>query len=98
YPGYAQNRPDKVQAAAVVDRDKQEIQILNLSDNAIASPTVWVNGAYVRRVPTIQPRGSTVIKFEGLLQAGQTSMDFKRADQPVTKVEIQTADGLFAVQ
>jgi len=82
----------------VDDRENDEIQILNLSDNAIPDPTIWVNGTYVRRVPTIAPRGSSTIGYSGLLQAGQTAMDFKRANQPVTKVELQTADGLFQVQ
>ena len=98
YPGNPQWRTDKVQAAAVVDTDAEQVQVFNLSDNAIASPTVWVNGTFLRRVPTIAPRGSVTIGYGALLQAGDPAMDFKRARQPVTKVELQTADGLYTVQ
>ena len=98
YPGNPQWRPDKVQAAAVDDHKNEELQILNLSDNAIPTPTIWVNGQFVRRVQTIGPRGSTTISYPGLLAAGNTAMDFQRAGQRVSKVEIETADGLFQCQ
>ena len=98
YPGYPQNRPDKVQASAAVDQEDSKIEIYNLSDNAIPNPIIWVNGTYVRRLPTIGPRSSATVLYGGLLQAGQTQMDFKRSGQQVSKVEIQTADGLFTVQ
>ena len=98
YPGYPQQRTDKVHASAAVDQEDEEIQIFNLSDNAIPTPTIWVNGVFVRRLPTIGPRSSATVTFPGLLQAGQPEMDFKRSGQSVSKVEIQTADGLFAVQ
>jgi hypothetical protein len=98
YPGNPQWRPDKVQAAAVDDHKNEQLQVLNLSDNAIPTPTIWVNGQFVRRVETIGPRGSTTISYPGLLAAGNTAMDFHRAGQRVSKVEIQTADGLFQCQ
>ena len=98
YPGNPYQRPDKVNASAAVDHEDEEIQIYNLSDNAIVSPKVWVNGAYVRQLPTIGPRAAATVEYRGLLQAGEPSMDFKRAGQAVSKVEIQTADGLFTVQ
>ena len=75
----------------------KELEIINFSPNAIPSATVWVNGAYVRRIGTISPYGSARINYANLLVAGQPSVDFSATQQPVTKVELETPDGFYPV-
>lgn len=84
--------------AAAVDYPKsKELEILNLTDSAITDARVWVNGAYVRRVGTIPPRGSVLIRYGNLLRAGQAAEDFTMVRQSVAKVELETAQGLLPV-
>ena len=96
YSGQPQ-RSEKVQVAVVDHPDSNQIELINLTPNAILSPTVWVNGAYVRRLPTLAPQGTATVKYAGLLQAGQPANDFASSKQPLVKVEIQTSEGLFTV-
>jgi hypothetical protein len=96
YTGQPQ-RSDRLQVAAVDHPNSKEIELINLTPNAVPSPSVWVNGAYVRRLPTIPPQGTATVKYAGLLQAGQPANDFAIARQTVTKVELQTGEGLFTV-
>jgi hypothetical protein len=91
-------RSDRAQVAAVDYPKLKELEILNLRETALTSPTLWVNGAYVRRLPTIAPKGAAKVKYGALLQAGQPGVDFAAADQPVTKVELQTDQGMVTVQ
>ena len=84
--------------AAAVDYPRQkELEIYNLGDSDIVDARIWVNGAYVRRVGTIPPRGSVMVLHANLLKAGQASEDFTMVRQPVTKVEIETPQGLYPV-
>jgi hypothetical protein len=88
------NRP---QVAAVDYPSLKELEILNLTPVALTTPALWVNAAYVRKLPTIPPQGSVRVKYAGLLQAGQPANDFAASAQPVTKVELQTDQGLVPV-
>jgi hypothetical protein len=97
YPGNPQAATTSVMAAAIDHPRDEQIEIINLSDNAIPSPTIWVNGAYLRQLTTLPPRGDVIIAYDGLLQGGNTASDFKRAQQPVTKVELQTGGALYTV-
>ena len=97
YPGNAKLATDRVQVAVLADPDDNELKLLNLSDNAITTPTLWVNGAYVRQIPTLPPRGTHTVPYETLLQAGNTANDFDRANQAVVKAELETGEGLFTV-
>jgi hypothetical protein len=87
-----------LQVAAVDDPDGKKLTLLNLSDNAVPPSTVWVNGAYLRQVPTIAPRGMVDIHYSNLLMAGPSPQDLKQSGQSVRKVEMQTHDGFFTVQ
>jgi hypothetical protein len=97
YPGNAKAATQRVMTAALAQPRDNQLRILNLSDNAITTPTVWVNGAYLRQIPTLAPRGSQTVPYETLLQAGNTANDFERANQSVVKVELETGEGLFTV-
>jgi hypothetical protein len=97
YPSSQPQRSDKYVAGAVNYPSMKELEIINFSPNALASATVWVNGAYVRRAGTIAPYGAVRLNYANLLQAGQPSNDFSMYQQPVTKVEMETPDGFFTV-
>jgi hypothetical protein len=97
YPGNATTSPS-VHAAAVADPDAHELTIYNLSDNGIPGSTVWVNGAVVHQIAPIPPRGSATVDYSQFLQAGEGVKTLRQLDQPVSKVELQTAEGLFAVE
>jgi len=97
YPGNAMNSTANVLVGALDRPGEKRIELLNLSDNAVPDAKVWVNGAYVRQIGTLPPRGTTSVDYSGMLQAGQTAMDFARAEQAVTKVEIETGNVLYRV-
>jgi hypothetical protein len=97
YPGSPQPS-DRISAAAVDDRGARELVIYNMSDTAVPRATVWVNGAFLHRVPGIAPRRSVEISYRELLEAGQGVRDLRTARQAVRRVELETSDGLFTVQ
>ena len=97
YPANPKAATASVLAAAVDHPRDKQIEVLNLSDNAVTTPTVWVNGAYLRQLATLPPRGAVSIRYSELLQAGQTANDFERAAQTVTKVELQSGGSLYSV-
>ena len=95
YPGNAR-KSDRVQVTAVNDDGAHEMILYNLSNQSVPASSVWVNGAFVTKIDTIPPKGSVTVKHSELLEAGPGTGDVKRLDQPVTRVELQTPDGLFA--
>ena len=99
YPGEAQlvNSSD-FQIAAIDNPDANELELLNLTDNSIPASTLWVNGAFLKRIPSIAPRGTLKVKYGELLEAGPSTNDFKSVGQTARKVELQTPQGLMAVQ
>ena len=98
YPGNAINAPDRVQATAVVNDKMDRLEIYNPSDRAIGPSTVWVNGLFVHQLGAIPPKGMAAIDKDELLQAGPAASSLSDSKQAITKVELQTPDGLFAVQ
>jgi len=97
YPGDARTS-DEVKLTAVDDPDGKELVIYNVTDNAIGPSTIWVNGAFLKRIDGIAPRAAVRVKHAELLQTGPGTADLKALDQAARKVEIQTKDGLFTVQ
>ena len=99
YPGEAQlSRSSDIKVAAIDNPNMDQLELLNLTDNSIPASTLWVNGAFVRRIPTIPPRGTLVVKYAELLEAGRGTQDLKSVNQQARKVELQTQQGLIAVQ
>ena len=96
YPGDAQ-KSDRVQVTAINDDGAHETVLYNLSNRSVPDSTVWVNGAFVTKIDMIPPKGSVTVKHSELLESGPGTGDVKRLDQPVTRVELQTPDGLFTV-
>ena len=87
-----------VQVAAIDDPKDHELELLNLTDNSIPASTLWVNGAFVKRIPALAPRGTLKVKYSELLEAGRGTNDLKSVGQAARKIELQTAQGLMAVQ
>ena len=86
------------QMAAVDDPGEKRVILYNLTDNSVPAATVWVNGAFVRQIPSIAPRGSAEVSYSELLEAGAGTRDLRALEQPVRKVEIEIADRLYTVQ
>lgn len=98
YPSETAEPSDRLNVAAIDDASGRKLTIMNLSDNTIPPSTAWVNGGFVYQLPTIPPRGMHEINYGELLMAGPNPGDLRQTGQSVRKVELQTQDGLFAVQ
>lgn len=97
YPGNAKTSPD-VHAAAVDNSGNDTLTIYNVGDNTIPASTLWVNGQYVRQIPAIPARASATVGYGELIQAGPGVQTLHQLNQPVTKVELQTSNGLYTVE
>ena len=98
YPGEPMAATKDFQVAALDNPDAHELELLNLTDNSIPASSVWVNGAFVKRIASIPPRGTLKVKYSELLEAGRSVNDLQSVGQIARKVEIQTPQGLMAVQ
>src|SRR5688572_26944318 len=96
YPGNPQ-QSDEVRLAAVDRAKDKKIDILNLADRSIQSPTVWVNQTFLAKTETIPPRGQVTVEYCDLIEQGTGVRDLDMANVPVKTVEVQTAAGLFTV-
>ena len=96
YPGNPV-RSDEVQLAAIDNPKDKEIELINLTDRTIPTPTIWVNQAYVHKAPTIKPRGQVTVDYAELIEQGQGVRDLDMANVLVRKVEVQTGDALYTV-
>ena len=96
YPGNPQ-QSDEVRLAAVDRTKDKKIDVLNLTDRSVQSPTIWVNQTFLSKTETIPPRGQVTIKYSALIEQGTGVRDLDMANVPVKAVEVQTAEGLFSV-
>ena len=97
YPGSPQ-QSDEIQLAAIDDPKRKKIQIVNLTDRTIPTPSLWVNQTFVHKARTIEPRGQITVEYEDLLEQGSGVRDLDMANVPVKTVEVQTSGGLYTVQ
>ena len=97
YPGNAR-QDDRVQAVAIDVHGRNTLEIQNPSDTQIPASTLWVNGAFVRKIGPIPPGESVTVKHSNLIQAGRGTNDLLSLDQPIERVELQTPEGLFTVR
>ena len=87
---------DDLKATALIDRDKDTIQIVNASDQPVRDATVWVNSSFQRRVSMIPAYGTVVLdrdEFYG--PAGNTLSSMKTG---AVRVQLQTGDSLYNLQ
>jgi len=96
YPGNPQ-QSDEVRLAAVDRTKDKKIDILNLADRSVQSPTVWVNQTFLAKTESIPPRGQVTVEYSDLIEQGAGVRDLDMANVPVKTVEVQTAEGLFTV-
>jgi hypothetical protein len=96
YPGDPQ-QSDEIRLAAVDHAKDKKVEILNLTDRSIESPTIWVNQTFLNRTRTIPPRGQVTVKYSELLEQGGGVRDLDMVNVPVKTVEVETAQGLFSV-
>lgn len=96
YPGNAQ-QSDEVRLAAVDRTKDKKVEILNLADRSVQSPTVWVNQTFLAKTESIPPRGQVTVRYSDLIEQGTGVRDLDMANVPVKTVEVQTAEGLFTV-
>lgn len=100
YPGSAQ-QSDQAKAVAYDMPDRGELEVHNLGDHTILFPAIWVNGAFVSKLNTsIPPKSHATVRYSELLEAGSGLHDLTKVgkDAPIEKVELQTSDGLYAVE
>ena len=97
YPGEDRALEDG-RIAAVDDPKEKRLHLLNVSDTSIPPATVWVNGLFLKRIDSIPPRATITIEHDDLLESGPGVRDLASLDQPVTRVEIETHEGLFRVK
>jgi hypothetical protein len=102
YPGNAQDSP-RVRAVAIVDADGKllegkTIDVYNLGNESIPATAIWVNGAFVKQIGPISPKGHVTVKCVELLEAGPSAKSMTELERTVQKVELQTPDGLYNVQ
>jgi hypothetical protein len=99
YPGGVAKQSDQFQLAAVDNRGSGELDILNLTDNAVPPAKLWVNGRYVSTLAGIQARGSVKVKYGDLLESGRGMLDLAKDPKPgVAKAELQIGNELYAIQ
>jgi hypothetical protein len=97
YPGAAQES-DRYKSVAIVNPETKIIDVYNLSTQTIPATALWVNGAFVKQIAPIAPKGHVTTKYVELLEAGPGARSFSQVETPVQKVELQTNDGNFSVQ
>lgn len=97
YPGRAITSPD-VQLTAINYPDKNYLEIHNPGSTSIPRSTVWVNGTFLTSIEGIAPKGFVTVQHGSLLEAGPGTNDLKKLKQPVSRVEIESEEGLFTVQ
>jgi hypothetical protein len=97
YPGNPMTSRD-MQLMAVNYPEKKYLEIHNPGSTSVPTSTIWVNGTFMTKIDGIAPKGVVEVQHGALLEAGPATNDLKALNQPVAKVEIQTARGLFSVQ
>ena len=95
YPREA-SASDDLRAAALINRDKNSIRILNFSDRPLNDAIVWVNGAFVHRVDAIPPNGSVTLPRASFYDA--TGRSLANQSTSANRVQIQWGDELYNLQ
>ena len=97
YPGAAQDS-DRYKSVAIVNPDKEVLDVYNLGAQTIPATALWVNGAFVKQIAPIAPKGHITARFVEILESGPGARSFSQMETPVQKVELQTNDGNYAAQ
>jgi hypothetical protein len=87
---------DDLRAAALIDREKGTIRILNFSDRPLNDAIVWVNGSFVNRVSAIPPNGSKTVSRADFYDA--TGRSLVNQSTSANRVQIQWGNELYNLQ
>jgi hypothetical protein len=87
---------DDLRAAALINREKNTIRILNFSDRPLNDAVVWVNGAFVHRVSTVPPNGSVSIPRAQFYDS--TGRSLSNQATSANRVQIQWGEELYNLQ
>ena len=79
--------------AAIVTGDRHAIKLYNFENESIPAVNVWVNGAYVQPLRAIPAQSKALVRTEKLFN--KQGYRFSQRGEEVTRVQIQTQDGLF---
>ena len=87
---------DDLKASAIVSRDKNQIKVVNSTDQSLTNVKVWVHGAYVAPVTQIPAHGLVTLERKDFYDRnGQTLADVKT---PPAKIQLQTQDRFFNLE
>ena len=88
---------DDLRAAALINREKNTIRVLNFSDRPLNDAVIWVNGSFVHRVERqIPPNGSVTIPRAQFYDA--TGRSLSNQSTSANRVQIQWGDELYNLQ
>jgi hypothetical protein len=82
---------------ALVDKDHNDIELLNTGDKPMTNAKVWVNGSFVTPLATLPAHGTVKISHEKFYDATGHSLA-KMSNVGITKVELQTDNTLYPTQ
>jgi nucleoid-associated protein YgaU len=86
---------DGPRVAAVVSADRRTIKLYNFDNDAVRAVNVWINGSYVQPLRAIPANSKAHIQADKLFN--KIGQRFSQRGEEVTRVQIETQDGLFKV-
>src|SRR5438552_2668754 len=86
---YPNQQPTGTMAiAALVDRDRNDVELINTTDKPISNAKVWVNGSYVTPLGTLPAHG--VVKLSRNVFYDSTGRSLGKSNTLITRVDLQT--------
>jgi hypothetical protein len=77
----------------LIDRRKDTITLMNFTDDHIRDATVWINGAYVRKVTSIPPNGKVTLPRNSFYDRAGGVFDSSATN--ATRVQLHTREGFY---
>lgn len=82
-------------AWAIFDPQADTFRIFNETDCPLAGAALWIDGAYVQKLPPIAPKSSVLVRTRDSFDLRGLSAE--EAKTPVTRLEIQRENELYEV-
>lgn len=87
---------DDLRAAAVVNRESNNLKIYNFSNRALRNVDVWVNGSFVGKVSNIPANGSAMVPRSAFYDSSGRSL--AQENTMINSVQIVDDDKLYNLQ
>jgi hypothetical protein len=84
---------EDIRVAAILNRERNGLRLINFGDEAMRNVDVWVNSAYVTRVPSIPPRGTVALRTGQFYD--QTGRNLAEQDMSITRIQLQIDEQLY---